>query len=114
MVIRKPVALWLMKKSIFMDKKLLIPAVVVIGLIATYLVATPVLAVIGHKMMGNSTMSKITGSVNVADAIKNFTKDNQKVPFSAASATAEKQVANGNVLGGHIGIAQPWFTHSLW
>ena len=44
MVIRKPVALWLMKKSIFMDKKLLIPAVVVIGLIATYLVATPVLA----------------------------------------------------------------------
>ena len=46
MVIRKPVALWLMKKSIFMDKKLLIPAILVIGLIATYLVATPVLAVI--------------------------------------------------------------------
>ena len=39
-----------------------------------------------------------------ADAIKNFTKDNQKVSFSAASATAEKQVINGKVLGGHIGI----------
>jgi hypothetical protein len=114
MVIRKPVALWLMKKSIFMDKKLLIPAAVVIGLIATYLVATPVLAVIGHKMMGNSTMSKITGSVNVADAIKNFTKDNQKVPFSAASATAEKQVANGNVLGGHIGIAQGYLVYTFF
>ena len=114
MVIRKPVALWLMKKSIFMDKKLLIPAVVVIGLIATYLVATPVLAVIGHKMMGNSTMSKITGSVNIGDAIKNFTKNNQKVPFSAASATAEKQVANGNVLGGHIGIAQGYLVYTFF
>jgi uncharacterized membrane protein YkoI len=103
-----------MKKPIFMDKKLLIPAVVVIALIATYLVATPVLAVIGHKMMGNSTMSKITGSVNVADAIKNFTKDNQKVPFSAASATAEKQVANGNVLGGHIGIAQGYLVYTFF
>ena len=49
MVIRKPVALWSMEKSIFMDKKLLIPVVVVIGLIATYLVATPVFTVIGHK-----------------------------------------------------------------
>jgi len=114
MVIRKPVALWLMKRSIFMDKKLLIPAIVVTGLIATYLVATPVLAVIGHKMMGNSTTSKITGSVNVADAIKNFTKDNQKVPFSAASATAEKQVTNGKVLGGHIGIAQGYLVYTFF
>ena len=41
--------------------------------------------------MGNSTMPNITASVNVGDAIKNFTKDNQKVPFSAVSAAAEKQ-----------------------
>jgi hypothetical protein len=114
MVIRIPVALWLMKRSIFMDKKLLIPAIVVTGLIATYLVATPVLAVIGHKMMGISTMPKITGSVNVADAIKNFTKDNQKVPFSAASATAEKQVTNGKVLGGHIGIDQGYLVYTFF
>jgi hypothetical protein len=114
MVIRKPVALWLMKRSIFMDKKLLIPAILVAGLIVSYLVATPVLAVIGHKMMGNSTTSKITGSVNVADAIKNFTKDNQKVPFSAASATAEKQVTNGKVLGGHIGIAQGYLAYTFF
>lgn len=103
-----------MKRSIFMDKKLLIPAILVTGLIVTYLVATPVLAVIGHKMMGNSTTSKITGSVNVADAIKNFTKDNQKVPFSAASATAEKQVTNGKVLGGHIGIAQGYLVYTFF
>ncbi len=114
MVIRKPVALWLMKKLIFTDKKLLIPAIVITGLIATCLVATPVLAVIGQKMMGNSTTSKITGSVNVADAIKNFTKDNQKVPFSAASATAEKQVTNGKVLGGHIGIAQGYLVYTFF
>ena len=65
-----------------MDKKLLIPAILVTGLIVAYVVATPVLAVIGHKMIGNSTMPKITSSVNVGDAIKNFTKDNQKVSFS--------------------------------
>lgn len=103
-----------MKKSIFMDKKLLIPAILVTGLIAAYVVATPVLAVIGHKMIGNSTMPKITGSVNVGDAIKNFTKDNQKVSFSAASATAEKQVINGKVLGGHISIAQGYLVYSFF
>ena len=102
-----------MKKSIFMDKKLLIPAILVTGLIAAYVVATPVLAVIGHKMIGNSTMPKITGSVNVGDAIKNFTNDNQKVSFSAASATAEKQVINGKVLGGHIGIAQGYLVYTF-
>jgi hypothetical protein len=114
MVIRNPFALWLMKKSIFMDKKLFIPAILITGLIAAYLMATPVLAVIGHKMMENSTMPKITGSVNVGDAIKNFTKDNQKVPFSAASATAEKQVTNGKVLGGHIGIAQGYLVYTFF
>jgi hypothetical protein len=114
MVIRNLFTLWLMKKSIFRDKKLLIPAILVTGLIAAYLVATPVLAVIGQKMMGNSTMPKITGSVNVGDAIKNFTSDNQKVPFSAASATAEKQVINGKVLGGHIGIAQGYLVYTFF
>ena len=65
-------------------------------------------------MTGNSTMSKITGSVNVGDAIKNFTKDNQKVSFSAASATAEKQVTNGKVLGGHIGITQGYLVYTFF
>ncbi len=102
-----------MKKSVFMDRKLLIPAILVTGLIASYLVATPALAVIGQKMMGNSTMSNITGSVNVGDAIQKFIKDNQKVPFSVASTTAEKQVTNGKVLGGHIGIVKG-FTRTLW
>jgi len=104
-----------MKKSILEDKKLLIPAILVAtGLVATYLVATPALAVLGQHMMGNSTMSKITGSVNVAEAIKNFTKTNQKVPFSEAAATAEKQVTNGKVLGGHIGISQGFLVYTFF
>ena len=96
-----------------MHKKLLIPAILVTGLIVTYLVATPVLA---HNMMGNSTTSKITGSVNVADAIKNFTKDNQKVPFSAVFLQLQKNRSRtGKILEVILGIPKDtWFTHSLW
>ena len=38
----------------------------------------------------------------------------KKYPFQAASATAEKQVANGNVLGGHIGIAQGYLVYTFF
>ena len=104
-----------MKKSILVDKKLLIPAILVAtGLMATYLVATPALAVLGQQIMGNSTMSKITGSVNVAEAIKNFTKTNQKVPFSEAAELLKNRLPMGKYWADTLGYRRDfWSTRFL-
>lgn len=97
-----------------MNKKLLIPAILATGLITSYLLATPALALVGQDMMRNSKMSNITSSVNVGNATHNFIKENQKVSFSAASASAEQQVTNGKVLGGHIGIVQGYLVYTFF
>ncbi|HZA63136.1 MAG TPA: hypothetical protein VE573_09715, partial [Nitrososphaeraceae archaeon] len=55
---------------------------------------------------------KINGSVNVRDGIKNFFVENTKVPFITGAQTAQDQIANGTVLGGHIGMTQGDLTYT--
>ena len=55
---------------------------------------------------------KINGSVNVRDGIKNFFVENTKVPFITGAQTAQGQIANGTVLGGHIGVTQGYLTYT--
>lgn len=60
-------------------------------------------------------MPEIKGSVSVANETTGFINENVKVPFVAAAKTAQEQVANGIVLGGHLGVVQDIScTHSLW
>jgi hypothetical protein len=58
-------------------------------------------------------MPKVNGSVNVRDGIKNFLLENTKVPFITGAQTAQDQIANGTVLGGHIGIDPGLFNTHL-
>jgi hypothetical protein len=64
--------------------------------------------------MKDHRMANITGSVNVREAINNFINQNQKVSFSQASETAQNQITNGTVLGGHIGIAQGYLVYTFF
>jgi hypothetical protein len=64
--------------------------------------------------MRDHPMANITGSVNVREAINNFINQNQKVSFSQASETAQNQITNGTVLGGHIGIAQGYLVYTFF
>ena len=55
---------------------------------------------------------KVNGSVNVRDGIKSFLVENTKVPFITGAQTAQDQIANGTVLGGHIGTTQGYLTYT--
>jgi hypothetical protein len=55
---------------------------------------------------------KINGSVNVRDGIKNFFTENAKTPFTTGAQTAQGQIANGTVMGGHIGVTQGYLTYT--
>jgi hypothetical protein len=57
-------------------------------------------------------MPKINGSVNVGDGIKNFFAENAKTPFITGAQTAQDQIANGTVVGGHIGVTQGYLTYT--
>jgi len=110
------------KSTKFVSKKILIPAVLGVGiLMSAIFVAWP----LGNSwaqrqdMVTNNTMvkgpfnlPKINGSVNVVDNMKNFLKESTKIPFSQAAQTAEKQV-NDTVVGGHIGVIQGYLVYTF-
>jgi uncharacterized membrane protein YkoI len=58
------------------------------------------------------TLSSINGSINIAEGITNFLKENTKIPFNAAAETAQQQVTNGTVVGGHLGVTQGYLTYT--
>jgi len=59
-----------------------------------------------------STIPKINGSVNIVDNIGEMFKQNAKVSFPTAAETAQKQIANATVVGGHLGITQGYLTYT--
>jgi len=63
---------------------------------------------------GNGQLPKITGSINVLQLTKNVIKDNLKVPFSQAADIAGKQITNGTIVGGHIGVVQGYLVYTFF
>ena len=110
------------KSTKFVSKKILIPAVLGVGiLMSAIFVAWPLgnswaqrqdMVTNDTMMKGPINLPKINGSVNVVDNMKNFLKESTKIPFSQAAQTAEKQV-NGTVIGGHIGVIQGYLVYTF-
>ena len=61
-----------------------------------------------------STIPKINGSVNVVENIGEMVKQNARVSFPAAAETAQKQIANATVVGGHLGVTQGYLTYTYF
>jgi uncharacterized membrane protein YkoI len=61
-----------------------------------------------------NAMPNINGSVSVKDGIKNFFAESVKTPFVTAAQTAQEQVTNGTLLGGHIGVTQGYLTYNYF
>jgi uncharacterized membrane protein YkoI len=107
----------------FVNKKaLLISAIVGVGILlsAGIFTASPIGNLWAQQQMITKNASmydnipKINGSVNVGQQIKNFFKEGMKIPFTTATETAQKQITNGTVLGGHLGVTQGYLTYTYF
>jgi uncharacterized membrane protein YkoI len=68
----------------------------------------------GYMNQISNSIPKINGSVNVVENIKNVFKENTKISFTAASETAQKQIPNGTILGGHLGVIQGFLVYTFF
>ena len=93
------------------NKKVVIPTIIGLGFLAIFLtVLSPVLA---QMQSTDNQAPQITGSVNIKQTMKDYIKENQKTSFSEASSIAQKEVTNGSVVGGHIGIVQGYLVYNF-
>ena len=116
-------------KTKITDKKVLVPAVIgaiiasviLAGIFIAYPAISSVYAVqpfnttaSAGTVPGGSQVPKITGSINVMQTTKNVIKDNLKVSFSQAADIAGKQITNGTVVGGHLGVVQVYLAYTFF
>ena len=119
--------------SIVANKKVLLPAIVgavvavvtLTGIFVAYPAISSVYAVQPSNTTTNTAttgtvsgssqqLPKITGSINVMQTTKNIIKDNVKVSFSQAADIAGKQITNGTVIGGHLGVVQGYLVYTFF
>jgi hypothetical protein len=111
-------------------KKVLIPAIIGVGILlsAAFVLVSPLESSWAQQLQQqqqlgmNKTVAaseygaipKINGSINVREGLRNFFTENAKTPFITAAQTAQNQIANGTVLGGHIGVTQGYLTYTYF
>jgi uncharacterized membrane protein YkoI len=61
-----------------------------------------------------TTLPTIVGSVNIGQSAINFLKDNLKVSFVQASEIAGKQVPNGTIVAGHLGVVRGYLVYTFF
>src|ERR671920_913027 len=107
----------------FLNKKVIIVvAVLAVGALSAVLVASSLAQATAQqdqqqRMMmawSGQGMPQINGSVSIANEASNFINENVKVSFVAAAQTAQGQVTNGTVLGGHMGIVQGYLVYTFF
>ena len=109
-------------------KKVLVPTILGVGILlsAALIAASPLENSWAQQSLQQRGMNetsdtsrygeipKINGSVNVRDGIKNFFAENAKTPFITGAQTAQDQIVNGTVLGGHVGVTQGYLTYTYF
>ena len=105
----------------FLNKKVIIVvAVLAVGELSAVLVASSLAQATAQEQQQRMMMSfgegmpQINGSVSVANETINLIKENVKVSFVAAAQTAQGQVTNGTVLGGHLGVVQGYLVYTYF
>ena len=107
----------------FLNKKVIIVvAVLAVGALSAVLVVSSLAQATAQEQQQQQRMMtgfgegipQINGSVSVVNETSNFIKENVKVSFVAAAQTAQGQVANGTVLGGHLGVVQGYLVYTFF
>ena len=108
-------------KNFLTKKVIIVVAVLAVGALSTVLVVSPLVQATAQEqqqrmMMGRfgEGLPQINGSVSIANETSNFVNENVKVSFLAAAQTAQGQITNGTVLGGHLGILQGYLVYTFF
>jgi uncharacterized membrane protein YkoI len=110
-------------KNFLSKKVIIVVAVLAVGALSAVLVASSLAQATAQQEQQQQRMMmswsgqglpQINGSVSLANEASNFINENVKVPFVAAAQTAQGQVTNGTVLGGHIGIVQGYLVYTFF
>ncbi len=103
-----------------LSKKVILVAILAVGAVSAILVASSIAQATAQQeqqkmmMWAGDGMPKINGSVSVANEASNFINENVKVSFVKAAETAQGQVTDGKVLGGHLGVVQGYLVYTFF
>jgi uncharacterized membrane protein YkoI len=121
------------RSKLLSKKAIIVVAILAVGALSVILVASSITQATAaqqqwqqqhqypQKMMmvmmmrwSGEGMPQINGSVSVANETMDFINENLKVSFVAAAQTAQGQVTNGTVLGGHLGVVQGYLVYMFY
>jgi hypothetical protein len=113
------------RSNLLSKKVIIVVAILAVGVVSAILVASSIAQATAQqqhyhqKMMmmmrwSGQGISQINGSVSVANEASNFINETVNVPFVAAAQTAQGQVTNGSVLGGHLGVVQGYLVYKFF
>lgn len=106
-----------------LSKKVIVVVILAAGSIAAILIVAPSIsqATTAYQQQQERKMTwfgqgmpQINVSVSVADEASSFINENVKVPFVTAAQTAQGQITNGSVLGGHLGVVQGYLVYTFF
>jgi uncharacterized membrane protein YkoI len=110
----------------FLSKKVIIAvAVLAVGTLSAVLVVPSLAQAIAQEQQEDQQrrrmmiwsgegMPQINGSVNIANETTDFINENVNVSFVEAAQTAQGQVMNGTVLGGHLKVLQGYLVYTFF
>ena len=110
-------------KNFLTKKVIIVVAVLAVGALSAVLIVSPLVQATAQEQLQQRMMMmsgfgeglpQINGSVSLANETSNFINENVKVSFLAAAQTAQGQVTNGTVLGGHLGVLQEYLVYTFF
>jgi uncharacterized membrane protein YkoI len=107
-------------KNFLTKKVIIVVAVLSVGVLSAILAVSSLSQATAQEERGmmmttlGEGIPQINGSVNVAHGATNFINENVKVSFMAAAQTAQGQISNGTVLGGHLGVLQGYLVYTFF
>src|ERR671911_3237847 len=107
-------------KNFLTKKVIIVVAVLAVGALSAVLVASSLAQATAQEQQQRMMMRfgegipQINGSVSLANEASNFINENVNVSFVEAAQTAQGQVTNGTMLGGHLGVVQEYLVYTLF
>src|ERR687894_897964 len=111
-------------KNFLTKKVIIVVAILAVGALSAVLVVSSLAQAIAQeqqegqqrRMMiwSGEGLPQINGSVSIANETTNFINENVNVSFIEAAQTAQGQVTNGTVFGGHLGVVQGYLVYTFF